>query len=104
MSENNSTSNIIDLAKMLDTEDMIGFTRKFVDDFENGIRCVNIDRFPWLENIANQNWNGIICLGMGGSAAGGDFLSSLSNLDGRIQFIFNEIIPCRHGGISRGLF
>lgn len=84
MSDNNSTSNIIELAKMLDTEDMIGFTRKFVDDFENGIRCVNIDRFPWLENIANQNWNGIICLGMGGSAAGGDFLSSLSNLDGRI--------------------
>ena len=84
MSENNSSLDIVELAKMLDSEDMIGFTRKFVDDFEKGLQSVNIELFPWIEDIANQNWNGIICLGMGGSAAGGDFLSSLSNLDGKI--------------------
>lgn len=84
LSENNQNLDIIELSKMLDSEDMIGFTRKFVDDFEKGVNSISVERFPWIAEIANENWNGIICLGMGGSAAGGDFLSSLSNLDGRI--------------------
>ena len=84
LSENNQNLDIIELSKMLDSEDMIGFTRKFVDDFEKGVNSISVERFPWIDEIANENWNGIICLGMGGSAAGGDFLSSLSNLDGRI--------------------
>ena len=84
LSENNQNLDIIELSKMLDSEDMIGFTRKFVDDFEKGVNSISVERFPWIVEIANKNWNGIICLGMGGSAAGGDFLSSLSNLDGRI--------------------
>ena len=84
LSENNQNLDIIELSKMLDSEDMIGFTRKFVDDFEKGVSSISVERFPWIAEIANENWNGIICLGMGGSAAGGDFLSSLSNLDGRI--------------------
>ena len=78
LTENNQNLDIIELSKMLDSEDMIGFTRKFVDDFEKGVNSISVERFPWIAEIANENWNGIICLGMGGSAAGGDFLSSLS--------------------------
>ena len=59
MSENNSNLDIIELAKMLDTEDMIGFTRKFVDDFEKGIQSISIERFPWIEDISNQKWKKI---------------------------------------------
>ena len=64
LSENNQNLDIIELSKMLDSEDMIGFTRKFVDDFEKGVNSISVERFPWIAEIANENWNGIICLGI----------------------------------------
>ena len=64
-----------ELAKTLDTEDMIGFTRAFVDDITNGLHAVNSERYPWIDELAKTQWQGVIALGMGGSAAGGDFLS-----------------------------
>lgn len=82
--EIDSRPDIVELAKILDTEDMIGFTRAFVDDINRGLEHVNLERFPWIEEIAKQKWNGIICLGMGGSAAGGDFLAALTNLNGKL--------------------
>ena len=69
--------NLIELAATLDSEDMIGFTRAFVDDIKNGLQGVNLERFPWIEEIGSKEWQGVIALGMGGSAAGGDFLSVL---------------------------
>ncbi len=82
--DNDSKPDILELAKILDSEDMIGFTRAFVNDLQKGLEHVNLERFPWIEEIAKQKWNGIICLGMGGSAAGGDFLSALTNLSGNL--------------------
>ena len=68
---------IIRLAAALDKEDMIGFTRSFVDDIRNGRELVNRELLPWLDEL-DTGWSGVLCLGMGGSAAGGDFLSALS--------------------------
>ena len=82
--DNDSKPDILELAKILDTEDMIGFTRAFVKDFQKGLEHVNLERFPWIDEIVKQKWSGIICLGMGGSAAGGDFLSALTNLNGNL--------------------
>lgn len=42
--EIDSTPDIVELAKILDTEDMIGFTRAFVDDIKRGLEHVNLDR------------------------------------------------------------
>ncbi|GIS44696.1 MAG: hypothetical protein Ct9H90mP16_17660 [Candidatus Poseidoniales archaeon] len=39
-----------------------------------------------LSAIENQQFSGVICLGMGGSASGGDFLASLSDADGCLPF------------------
>ena len=61
------------IASTLDSEDMIGFTRSFVEDIRKGLNAVNIDRYPWIEEISSGQWQGVLALGMGGSAAGGDF-------------------------------
>lgn len=66
-----------ELATTLDTEDMIGFTRLFVEDIRGGFRSVNLERYPWMEEIGNTEWKGVLALGMGGSAAGGDFLCTV---------------------------
>ena len=52
-----------ELAKELDTRDMVGYTRKFIDDFEQAItKNIDID--------VDKDWSGVLCLGMGGSGAG----------------------------------
>ena len=81
---------IIRLAAALDKEDMIGFTRSFVDDIRNGRELVNRELLPWLDEL-DTGWSGVLCLGMGGSAAGGDFLSTLSDDAGSIP------IRCHRG-------
>ncbi|MBJ63228.1 MAG: hypothetical protein CMB55_00320 [Euryarchaeota archaeon] len=81
---------IIRLAAALDKEDMIGFTRSFVDDIRNGRELVNRELLPWLDEL-DTGWSGVLCLGMGGSAAGGDFLSALSDDAGSIP------IRCHRG-------
>ena len=75
------------LLKTLDSQGMTGFTQAFFTDFENGMAAVNLEHLPWLSELQNQSWNGVLCLGMGGSAAGGDFLSTLSNRDGSTPII-----------------
>jgi len=79
--------NFSELATSLDSEDMIGFTRAFVEDIRKGLRSVNQERYPWMEEIGNTEWKGVIALGMGGSAAGGDFLSALCNQKGSIPVV-----------------
>ena len=73
---------LIDLAHRYDSEDIIGFIRSFVNDLRSGFDAVNTERFPWLTTLRQAPWSGVICLGMGGSGAGGDFLSALSDLKG----------------------
>ena len=75
------------LLNSLDTQGMAGFTQAFFTDFEKGMSAVNNEHLPWLSELQKQSWNGVLCLGMGGSAAGGDFLSTLSNQDGETPFI-----------------
>ena len=76
------TLNIGELCQQLDTEDMIGFTESFVSDLEIGFSVVNEERLSWLPSIQSSNWKGVLCFGMGGSAAGGDFLARLADANG----------------------
>ena len=88
MSSNNSNSienethRVRNLIKDLDSEDMLTHLRNFPRDLENWLIRKNYDEYTWTENIVSKAWKGIICIGMGGSAAGGMFLSSLSNNEG----------------------
>ena len=69
-----------ELAKELDSRDMVGYTRKFMDDFELAIsKNIDIDAYIDL--------SGVLCLGMGGSGAGGMFLSTLADYYGGIPFV-----------------
>ena len=87
--------NINDLAKELDGEDMIGFTRSFVRDIRSGLEEISSARYDWIDTLAKQDWSGVLALGMGGSAAGGDFLASLCSLQGKIPVVVQRdyVIP-----------
>ena len=87
--------NLSELATTLDSEDMIGFTRVFVEDIRRGFSNVTLERYPWMEEIGNTEWKGVLALGMGGSAAGGDFLSALCNLKGKVPVVVQRdyVIP-----------
>ena len=76
--------NMEDLALALDNEGMIGFTRAFVEDLRQGLAHATPEHFPWIESLRQTKWTGVLCLGMGGSAAGGDFLSALATFQGSI--------------------
>jgi glucose/mannose-6-phosphate isomerase len=78
------TPSLVELADALDNEGMIGYTRAFVQDFRQGLNHVSLERFDWMNQLANKKWAGILCLGMGGSAAGGEFLSALASFQGTI--------------------
>lgn len=64
------------LVAQLDTEDMLGYLRKFPEDFTNQIQ---------IDEEEKMMPSSVLCLGMGGSAAAGDFLASLANLYGSTQ-------------------
>ncbi|MDP6870065.1 MAG: SIS domain-containing protein [Candidatus Poseidoniaceae archaeon] len=68
------------LATSLDKENMIGFTRKFIEDIRIGQDSVREDLLPWLSEL-KHDWDGVLFLGMGGSAAAGDFLCTLAEWD-----------------------
>ena len=67
---------IIRLATALDSQDQIGLTRSFVSDIKAGRESVTRELLPWLTDI-DRGWAGVLFIGMGGSAAGGDFVSVL---------------------------
>ncbi|MDG1556619.1 MAG: hypothetical protein P8Q98_02345, partial [Candidatus Poseidoniaceae archaeon] len=56
---------LVELAHALDNGGMIGYTRAFVQDFRQGLNHVSLKRFDWINELANKNWAGILCLGMG---------------------------------------
>ena len=74
---------MVRLAAALDKQDMIKFTRSFVQDIRVGRESVNRELLPWLDEL-DTGWTGVLCLGMGGSAAGGDFLSVLCDESGAV--------------------
>jgi len=69
-----------DLLSELDPRDMAGFTRKFVDDLQSSMSAD-------LGIVEDSDWNGVLCLGMGGSGAGGLFLKALSDDSGGLPFV-----------------
>jgi len=71
---------ISSLLTELDAGDMVGFTRRFVDDLE-----VAISMDAGIE--PDSDWSGVICLGMGGSGAGGRFLKSLADSEGGLPLV-----------------
>ena len=84
-----------ELAEALDKEGMVEFTRSFVKDLEKGLSHATPEHFPWMKDIASTQWNGILCLGMGGSAAGGDFVAALSSFHGNLPIIIQRdyVVP-----------
>ena len=68
------------LLSEFDLRDMAGFTRNFVEDLKSSL-TVELD----LEE--ETDWSGVLCLGMGGSGAGGLFLKSLSDDSGGLPFV-----------------
>jgi len=73
-----------DLAESLDAEGMLGHLRNFPGDLASAW-----DRSgDWdLSKVERVKFAGVLCLGMGGSASGGDFLAALSTADGCLPFI-----------------
>ena len=68
------------LLEKLDQRDMAGYTRSFIDDFEKAVNSK-------IEVQKDIDWTGVLCLGMGGSGAGGMYLSALANHSGGIPFV-----------------
>ena len=75
-----SESDFEELLSELDPRDMAGFTRKFVDDLHSAMSTS-------LDMAEDSDWNGVVCLGMGGSGAGGLFLKALSDHSGGLPFV-----------------
>ena len=75
-----SGQRIEELAESLDTEDMCGLTRGFVDDLE---RAISLE--TGLES--DLDWTGVIFLGMGGSGSAGRFLKTISDQEGGLPFV-----------------
>ena len=73
-------NNFATLAEKFDKQDMIKYTRSFVDDIENSFNTE-------IEIEQDLDWSGVLCLGMGGSGAGGDFLKSISDYSAGIPFV-----------------
>ncbi len=69
-----------EMLSRLDPRDMAGFTRKFVDDLRSSMNTS-------LGLEEDSDWNGVLCLGMGGSGAGGMFLKALSDDSGGLPFV-----------------
>lgn len=81
---------MVELADALDKGGIVGFTRSFVNDLEKGLAHATPEHFPWMKEIASTRWNGILCLGMGGSAAGGDFVAALASFHGNLPIIIQR--------------
>ncbi len=75
-----SEPNFEELLSELDHRNMAGFTRKFVDDLSASMSTE-------LDMVEDSDWNGVLCLGMGGSGAGGLFLRAISDDSGGLPFV-----------------
>ena len=69
---------MVDLANALDNEGMVEFTRSFVKDLEKGIGHATPEHFPWMKAIESTQWDGILCLGIGCSAASADYVAAFA--------------------------
>lgn len=70
------------LEASLDSEGMLGFVRGFANDCAAAFNRMEPTHHPWLEELATRDFSDWLCVGMGGSAAGGAFLSDLADFEG----------------------
>jgi len=83
-------------------EGMIGYTRAFVQDFRQGLNHVSLERFDWMNQLANKKWAGIsVSVWVGLPLAVNSFLLLLP-FKARFRFKSSEITPCLHGGTQHG--
>ena len=75
-------STIADLAQKLDTEGMLDYLRSFIADLRGSFERLGTAGPAWVPSLKANRWKGILCLGMGGSAAGGSALASLAAHEG----------------------
>ena len=75
-----SDSDVSELLSQHDSANMADLTRSFVNDFEAAIS-------QKTGLVSDTDWSGIVCLGMGGSGAGGRFLKSLADSEGGMPFV-----------------
>ena len=75
-----SDSDVSELLSQHDSANMADLTRSFVDDFETAIH-------QETGLSSDSDWSGVVCLGMGGSGAGGRFLKSLADFEGGMPFV-----------------
>ena len=61
-----------ELLDKFDKSDMAGWTRRFFDDLESAFQRD-------FDVIEENDWHGVLCVGMGGSGAGGTYLSTISS-------------------------
>ena len=71
-----------ELTNSLDSENMIGFVRRFPADCAAAFNRLDQTHHPWLAKLQQQGWKDWLCLGMGGSAAGGSFIANLAEHEG----------------------
>tara|TARA_B100000029_G_scaffold422962_1_gene429947 strand:+ start:11124 stop:12161 length:1038 start_codon:yes stop_codon:yes gene_type:complete len=76
-----SEPDVAELLSKHDSANMADLTRSFVDDFESAIK-------NQTGLSSDTDWSGVVCLGMGGSGAGGRFLKSLADFEGGMPFVF----------------
>ena len=93
---------LADLAKALDNQGIGDLTRAFVKDLRGGIVHATPEHFPWMKDLEKTEWSGILCLGMGGSAAGGDFIAAFQVSKELYPLSYNAIMFYRHGGTQIG--
>ena len=75
-----SEPDFVTLMSEYDLRDMAGFTRVFVEDLRVALSTE-------LGMKEDTDWNSVLCLGMGGSGAGGLFLKALSDDSGGLPFV-----------------
>lgn len=83
-SEDQHPSTLVDLALKFDNQGIIGHTQNFVNDLRNGFEFIRRLHAEWIDELKHRKWTSVLCLGMGGSASGGDFLSALADHQGSI--------------------
>jgi glucose/mannose-6-phosphate isomerase len=79
--EGSEMSDPIELLAQHDKQDMAGFTRGFVDDLENAFQ-------KDIGIIGDDDWVGVLCIGMGGSGAGGTFLTSIADRQAGLPVLY----------------
>jgi len=82
-----SDLDIKELAESLDSDGMLDSLRSFVDDLVRAFTQFDFEVPEWIDEVGSTKWEGVLCLGMGGSGAGGKFLKTVFDSEGSIPVL-----------------